>query len=1588
MTLCPVHAPQWQDVFAVLVIALTIGGVLLAVALPAGAQELPALGLYVTGPRELLVDSTAALRIVVTDHRARRPAQGALVTVRLTKPEADTGEVLVSSRADARGLVDAGFEVPQVEPGQYDLVVRARYGDSREETRQRIALRVANQVLLTTDKPLYKPAQMIHVRALALRRPTMKALANAPLTFEISDPRGNKVFKQATTTNAFGVAFAQFQLADEISLGDYRVVALIGDERAEKSITVKRYVLPKFRVTLTPDKQYYLPGETVQGTVQCDYFFGKPVSDGQVKLALKTFDVAFKDIANLTGTTDAQGTWKFQVRLPGQFVGQPLEQGKAFLQFEAAVTDQAEHTEQAVVSSRVAAAPLEIKAVPESGRLVPGVENIVYVLVTRPTGEPVKAKLHYAALKAEGVTVKVVSSDDFVTDELGIAELRVIPEPITDQRASMGRALNAPRRLPFAVEQMAVRELGDLPARLWPLQLTATAADGARAEAELTVPVGGASADTALLLRTDKVLSRVGDAIEATAYTRGQKGAVYFDVIKDRQTMLTLAAELENGQAQVRVPLSPDLGGSIWLSAYRITPSGETIRATRPLFVNPAKDLNIGLKPDHDTYRPGPDNIARISFNVTDANGRPVAAALGVNVVDESLFAIQEMQPGLEKVYFYLEQELAKPRYEIHGVELPALIALRPDAQPIPLERDVQKQQAARVMFASAQAPDTPMFSEDTYRARLAEAKDKWLEQPQPRADKIQQAIQRYNELHRRAPLKPKDGLAPLLAAKMLTNDDLVDLWGTPFGIKPLSPEAEVLYGVILWSWGPDKEKDTEDDLFISSAWSWVMFDTLEAAADGAGVMRRLGRGGVAGAMPVPMVAAAPGFAKGAAPEAAMPTTSAPAAAAQPVRVRQFFPETLLVEPALITDERGQATLQVPMADSITSWRITALANTAAGALGSTTGNLRCFQDFFIDLDLPVSLTQGDRVSIPVAVYNYLPQAQRVRLKLTKASWFELTGPDRHELEIGPNDVDVRYFTITAKQLGSGKLLVHGYGSRMSDAIERVADVEPNGKLMEDSKSGRIGAAEPVSQEITIPAEAIADASNILVKVYPGIFSQVVEGLDSILQMPYGCFEQTSSSTYPNVLVLDYMKSINKVTPEIRMKAEGFINTGYQRLVSFEVKGGGFSWFGEAPANKILTAFGVMEFSDMARVHEVDPNLIARTQQWLLAQQQADGSWKPDEQYLHREAWSRIQNSQLPPTAYVNWALAYSGCKHDGVKKADAWLRQHAAEAQDPYVLAMVVNALVQGDLVLGKGETTSVTNQALDRLIGMAKREQGQMWWESKITGITHSSGQSADLEATGMAALALIAAARSGEATEVLNYLVAKKDPNGTWYSTQATTLALRALMAAQKGATAQVNAQVAVTVNGKVLDTFKLTPDNADVLRQVDARSVVKPGKNTVSIKFTGQGSSLYQIVGKYYLPWAQVKELDAEALDIDLQYDRTTLAKDDMVTADVTVTNKLPATTSMIIVDLGIPPGFEVQAEDFENLIEQGTLQKYTLTGRQVICYVEKLTPQQVLRFSYRLRAKYPIRAQTPKSRVYEYYNTDRQAEAKPVAVVVQ
>jgi uncharacterized protein YfaS (alpha-2-macroglobulin family) len=219
-------------------------------------------------------------------------------------------------------------------------------------------------------------------------------------------------------------------------------------------------------------------------------------------------------------------------------------------------------------------------------------------------------------------------------------------------------------------------------------------------------------------------------------------------------------------------------------------------------------------------------------------------------------------------------------------------------------------------------------------------------------------------------------------------------------------------------------------------------------------------------------------------------------------RLRQYFPETLYWAPEVVTDEGGFVSLEIPMADSITTWRLTALASSQDGRLGFTTHGIRVFQDFFVDIDLPVSLTQGDEISIPVGVFNYLPQAQEVRLVVEQEPWFELLGEAEQTLTIASNDIEVVYFPIRVLKFGRRGFQVTAWGSQMSDAIRREVTVVPDGKEMRLTESDWLRESREVA--IEVPPEAVPETPYVEVKIYPGVMAQVVEGLEKILRLPHG----------------------------------------------------------------------------------------------------------------------------------------------------------------------------------------------------------------------------------------------------------------------------------------------------------------------------------------------------------------------------------------------------------------------------------------------------------------------------------------------------
>src|SRR5262249_40553329 len=154
------------------------------------------------------------------------------------------------------------------------------------------------------------------------------------------------------------------------------------------------------------------------------------------------------------------------------------------------------------------------------------------------------------------------------------------------------------------------------------------------------------------------------------------------------------------------------------------------------------------------------------------------------------------------------------------------------------------------------------------------------------------------------------------------------------------------------------------------------------------------------------------------------------------------------------------------------------------------------------------------------------------------------------------------------------------------------------------------------------------------------------------------------------------LKQAKKTNPAVQMKAEEYINLGFQRLMTFQSGDGGFSlWAGGEPET-FLTAFGLMEISDMSRVHEVDPTVIERAQAWLIGKQNADGPC-PVPASAHQERASK--SGAFAFTAYAVWALAETSKAGTvpapanldaALKRGAQYVKDHLDDARDPYLLA------------------------------------------------------------------------------------------------------------------------------------------------------------------------------------------------------------------------------------------------------------------------------------------------------------------------------
>lgn len=1470
--------------------------------------------MYVFTEKDWIPDSNIPVRIMLN-------SKGNISDAAATLLVSNKDEVIYEETKDLdqNGECLIEFRSPK-EQDTYnvEILLSSKNSDIKENYSFEANIIKDKKIYITTDKPMYQPGQEIKIRSLTLNSEKIP-VSNEPVIVSVYDGSGNKVFKEKSQTNEFGIASASFQLASFVNLGLYKIEIEIDSIIEEKTVTVERYVLPKFKVQLDTDKSFYKPGDNIQASINGKYFFGKPVSDSEVTVNLYTFDVEWNLITSLTGFTNKNGDYDFSLKVPEYLIGAQFEQGAAYIRLEVLLTDNADHMQKIDKMIPVSDSPIVIALFPENDKLVMNVPSKFYIVTTDPLGKPI-ATNNNIIIKNNKIEVE--------TNNEGFSHF--------------------------------IYEIEELPLNI---KVESKTKELLSTEKSFSFNKGVSYQNEHIVLMTNNSTYKVGDIINLDILTSTNVKKVYIDIIKEKKTLLTKSIKInDDKKTSLNIPVDSDMNGVIKMSAYSILSDSSIVRDSKLLYIDNANDLSITMNPDKDEYLPGENAV--VNINVKDINGNGKQSALGIVIVDEAVYALQDNKPGLEKIFFEIEEELKEPKFEIHAFTF----------QNVFYDREIDNDKAEIFLAANNKEITKGVEYSSGYK----------------NIDDVKQHLTYIiDEIFYIILTKMKnyigydyDENTIKVKIERIVNNNLIpqkDLWNKDILITFDGDNVSII------SAGMDQIFHSYDDFVLT--FNAIEIDT--AICNLEEKLFILFEDFMGGELEEDFEDAQPTNDSTFRNEIEDQETSIDEKGAvaddngdgDSIRVRKYFPETLYFEPAMITDENGNVDVSLTVADSITTWRISSTANSKDGELGSDTAALRVFQEFFIDIDFPVSLTQNDRVSVPIAIYNYLQTPQTIELSVLKEDWFNLAGDSVVQKKLGPNEVSVEYFTITAKEIGTHRFQVRAKGSTKSDAIERKIKIKPDGDPINFSYSDRL--KETVLNDFILPEETINNSQQVIVKIYPGLFSQVVEGLDSLFKLPSGCFEQTSSTTYPNILALRYMQEAEIISPEIELKAATYINQGYQRLLTFEVRQtGGFEWFGNYPAHNILTAYGLMEFYDMSFVHNIDMDIITRTQNYLLSRQQSDGSFPPDNGGIPEGAINAFQNNVLRNTGYILWALAYSEFEGPQIDSAVSYITKYMDLEADSYTLAILANALLTVD------QKSKLGNTILKELDNRKQETEndGYYWSQELNTGVC-GSGNVAVIETTALIAHAMIIGGQSYLRTveKAINYLITQKDSFGNWSSTQSTIATLRTFVKSLQLGQSVISGDIDINVNNERIKSIRIDESNYDVMQQIDISQFIAKGSNNITITMKSEeiSSYLYQIAGVYYVPKNELSREDFKPLTISVSYDKTNLSLDDTVNVNVNIANNYTdVNLEMLIVDLGIAPGFDVLTEDFESYLENNTFSKIEPAGRQLILYIQKMKANEKISFNYRMKARYPMKVKSPSFSIYSYYGEETDVTVPP------
>uniref|UniRef100_A0A8C6VD15 Alpha-2-macroglobulin n=1 Tax=Naja naja TaxID=35670 RepID=A0A8C6VD15_NAJNA len=666
-----------------------------------------------------------------------------------------------------------------------------------------------------------------------------------------------------------------------------------------------------------------------------------------------------------------------------------------------------------------------------------------------------------------------------------------------------------------------------------------------------------------------------------------------------------------------------------------------------------------------------------------------------------------------------------------------------------------------------------------------------------------------------------------------------------------------------------------------------------------------------------------------------------------------------------VSEEPKEIALPVTIPDTITEWKAGAFCLSADAGFGLAQPTfLKAFQPFFIELTLPYSVVRGEAFPLKATVFSYLTYCIRVRISLMPSADFEASPMQKEEDSycICANGRKTVSWMMTPKILGK---------CNYNTSAEAVTSNQLCG-----------------NEIVEVPTIGNKDVviKSLLVEVYPlnhmsfsfpfsgDILGGAIKNLNKLLKMPYGCGEQNMALFAPNIYILNYLNKTGQLTQEIKSKAIGYLEAGYQRQLNYKHRDGSYSAFGKPyleEGNTWLTAFVLKSFARARSIIFVEDKHINDAQNSLTRQQENDGCF--------RSAGSLFNNALKVQEEGERKQRCFFGneSRHPVVQNALVCLEK-VTEAKEIHIYLRAL--LAYAFALAGKDDKRQ---EMLDSLLKVAvKDEDGSIHWERSWKPKQRSDfplslrAPSAEIELNGYVLLALMTKKPSPSQEElttaaaIVKWLTKQQNPNGGYSSTQDTVVALQALSQYRTLTYSKdgIDARVTLSSGDTVLTQFHVDSNNSLLLQCQDLPQV--PGNYKAEVT----GCIFMQTALKYNVP---LRQEDAPfRLDVHTVPETCTGNKAH-VTFDIAMSVSYTGqrlVSNMAIVKINMLSGYIPEKSSIKTLEKQGQIQKSEVNINHVLLYLDEVRNTSQT-FSFTVEQETPVRGLKPALvKVYDYYET--------------